>query len=192
MNAQFLVLLAISGVLALPKLPVERVTLGGIELSLGETTFKEIAEHLGPASVAHMGDAGESRYQACYRSPASPRVAYYLESDEMGAGERITQFEAIAAGSATAAEDSVFAGHCGTLTASMPVRTDRGIELGLSRPEVERHLGSRGRDSSGVVIYSASETRRAKDFRATAWSVLRLRYHAGRVVAFAAAAGITD
>jgi hypothetical protein len=192
MNGKLLVLLALPALPAQPTLPVERVALGAIQLALGETTFDQIAQRLGPTEIAHTGDAGESRYQACYRSPGSPSVAYYLESDAMGGGQRITQFEAIAAGSGTAAEDSILARNCRMLTEAMRARTDRGVELGLRRSEVERRLGGRGRDSSGVVIYSASEVRRAKAFRATAWSVLRLRYSAGRLVAFAAATGITD
>ena len=174
------------------KLPVERITLGSLSLSLGETSFANVATRLGTAPIVHAGDAGESRYQACYRSPAPDNATYYLASDELGSGERITQFEAIAPGAATAAQDSPLAHVCRQLTRRLRVRTDRGVELGVARHEIERRLGGPGRDSSGVVIYSGSEIRRANDFRATAWSVLRLRYNGGRLVAFAAAAGITD
>lgn len=177
---------------AKPRLPVERLTLGSLSLSLGVTSFDQVASRLGASPIAHTGDAGESRYQACYVSPGAHRATYYIESDEMGSGERVTQVEAIAPGARAAAEDSLLAGECPPLATPIHVRTDRGIELGLSRQDVERRMGGRGRDSSGVIIYSGSETRRVKDSPMTAWSFLRLRYRAGRLVAFAAAAGLTD
>ena len=175
-----------------PKLPVQRIALGTFSLALGETSFADVATRFGLASIVHTGDAGGSRYQACYRSPERDQPTYYLESDEMGSGERITQFEAIAQGARTAAEDSVLAHPCHLLTSRLRVRTDRGVALGISRQAIERRLGGPGRDSAGVVIYSGSEIRRAMGVRATAWSVLRLRYSGDRVVAFAAAAGIAD
>ena len=159
---------------------------------LGETSFDQLGRRLGSAHIAHTGDAGESRYQACKRPQGADTPSYYFERDEMGSGERVTQFEAIARGATTAAEDSPLLQNCRVLRDAPRVQTDRGVALGLSRSEVERRLGGRGRDSSGVTLYSAIEVRRVKGVRATAWSSIRLRYRAGRVVALAAAAGITN
>jgi len=53
-------------------------------------------------------------------------------------------------------------------------------------------IGEGTRLNPGVTIYDGSEARRGRTARATAWSSLRLRYVGGRLVAFSAAAGITD
>jgi hypothetical protein len=161
-------------------------------VSLGETTFAQVSQRLGAAPIVHTGDAGESRYQACYVSADAHPATYYLESDEMGSGTRVTQFEAIAAGGATAAEEGLLGHDCRRLTGTPAVRTDRGVALGLARAEVEQRMGGSGRDSSGVTIYDGSEDRRGRTARTTAWSSLRLRYVGGRLVAFSAAAGITN
>jgi hypothetical protein len=95
------------------QLPVDHVTLGSFRIVLSETMFADVARTFGAAPVVHTGDAGDSRVQACYRPPGANQPTYYLVSDEMGGGERITQFEALSAGATTVAEDSLLASQCG-------------------------------------------------------------------------------
>src|SRR6476620_2531557 len=98
-------LLAIVVVLAAAPLPVDKVQLPGIRVTLGETPLADAAKVLGRARVSHPGDAGESRYQTCYQLSGSDRAKLYLEAGEMSGGERIEQVEVIASGATTAAED---------------------------------------------------------------------------------------
>jgi hypothetical protein len=185
-------LFALAGLLFATPMLVDHISLADTSVVLGETTFKQVADKLGTAPIAHVGDAGASRYQVCYRSSGSSPVTYYLQSDEMGGGDHIDQFEAVGAQSSSSAEDPPIANECPPLRETRAARTDRGIMLGMKRAEVERRLGGKGRDSAGVVIYEARETRRNKKLRATAWSLFRFRYVQGRLAAFTAAANITD
>jgi hypothetical protein len=169
-------------------LPVEVVTLGNVRIVLTETTFAAVANKLGRAPLAHAGDAGGSRTQACYRSADPQPTTYYLESGEMGANEQIMQVDVISAGSAAATPDPPIARECRVLAPATTARTDRGIRLGLSRAEVDRRLRVRGRDSAGIAIYDRSEKRRIGGRTYDAWAWLHVRYLENRVVAFSAGA----
>src|SRR4051812_2405562 len=92
-----------------------RVTLGTATIRLEEATFASVAKKLGPAPITHVGDAGGSRYQACYAASQPRPARYYLESGEMGGGDHVMQVDAVAPGVATAAEDPVIATSCRAL-----------------------------------------------------------------------------
>jgi hypothetical protein len=164
---------------------VARVTIGPATIALEETTFAAVAQQLGEAPITRAGDAGGSRAQACYATIGPRQTIYYLESGEMGGGERIMQVDAVGVGTATAAEDAIIATHCRTLASgAKAATTDRGIMLYQLRAEVERRLHSRGRDSAGVTLYSKAEKRGtgARAYDVSSW--FRVRYRQGRVVAF--------
>jgi hypothetical protein len=166
---------------------VARVTIGPATIALEETTFAAVAKQLGEAPIIHAGDAGGSRAQSCYATGGPQRTIYYLESDEMGGGERIMQVDVVSEGAATAAEDSILATHCRTIAAgAKTATTDRGITLHQLRADVERRLQSRGRDSAGIALYAKSEEHGAgaQAYDVSSW--FRVRYLRGRVVAFSA------
>jgi hypothetical protein len=164
---------------------VGRVTIGPATIALEETTFAAVAKQLGEAPITRLGDAGGSRAQACYETSGPRQTIYYLESGEMGGGERIMQVDAVSVGTVTAAEDSIIATHCRALASgTRAATTDHGIMLYQLRAEVERRLHSPGRDSSGVTLYSKAETRGTgtRAYDVSSW--FRVRYLRGRVVAF--------
>jgi hypothetical protein len=164
---------------------VARVTIGPATIALEETTFATVAKQLGVAPIIRTGDAGGSRAQACYATSGPRQTVYYLESGEMGGGERIMQVDVVGVGAATAAEDSIIATHCRTLApGAQTATTDRGIVLDQLRAEVERRLHFRGRDSAGVTLYAKSEKHGigARAYDVSSW--FRVRYLRGRVAAF--------
>jgi hypothetical protein len=174
-------LIAVAGVSPL----VARVTIGPATITLEETTFAAVAKQLGEAPISRAGDAGDSRAQACYATRGPRQVIYYLESGEMGGGERIMQVDAVSVGAATAAEDSILATHCRALASgAMAAQTDRGIMLGQLRTDVERRLHLHGRDSAGITMYTKSEKHGtgARAYDVSSW--FRVRYLRGRVAAF--------
>jgi hypothetical protein len=161
------------------------VTIGPAKIELEETTFAAVAKQLGEVRLAHTGDAGGSRVQACYVTAGHAPTTYYLESGEMGGGDRIMHLDVVGAGSTTAAEDTVIATRCTTLASRVrSARTNSGIMLGLSRAQVERRLQMRGRDSAGVTLYDKSEAhgRGPSAYDVSSW--VRVRYLKGRVRAF--------
>jgi hypothetical protein len=164
---------------------VRRVTIGHATIELEETTFAAAAKRLGNAPIVQTGDAGGSRAQACYATVGTRPTRYYLESSEMGGGDRITRVDVVSSGSATAAEEHIIATRCTPLARSAPAaRTDRGIMLGLSRQAVDRRLRLHGRDSAGVTLYEKSEYQGTgtKVYNVSSW--FRVRYMRGRVTAF--------
>ena len=162
-----------------------RVTLGSATIRLEETTFASVARKLGDASIMHVGDAGGSRYQACYAANGTAPARYYLESGEMGGGDRVMQVDAVGVDVATAAEDPIIATHCRTLLpGTPPLTTNRGIRLGLTRADVERRVQRRGRDSAGVMLYERSDAHGRGALAYDVFSWLRVRYSNGRVAAF--------
>lgn len=161
-----------------------RASLGIATITLEKTTFHDVARTLGSAPIAHVGDAGGSRYQACYRADGPTPATYYLESGEMGSGTRVMQVGGVGPGAATAAEDPVIATRCRALVSgARPLTTDRGIALGLARADVERRVRGHGRDSSGVTLYEWSEDHGRGVDAYNVYSWLRVRYHNGRVAA---------
>ncbi|MEP6729195.1 MAG: hypothetical protein ABJE10_01090 [bacterium] len=165
---------------------VAHVTIGPATIALEETTFAAVAKQLGEAPIVRAGDAGGGRAQTCYATSGPRPTVYYLESGEMGGGERIMQVDAVSAGTATAAEDSIIATRCHTLApGTTAAKTDRGIMLDQSRADVERRLQVVGRDSAGVTLYSKSEEHgTSASYDISSW--VRVRYIAGRVAAFSA------
>lgn len=162
-----------------------RVRIGTATIRLEETTFDRVARQLGPTPIAHVGDAGGSRYQACYAASGPAPARYYLESGEMGGGDHIIQVDAVGAGVASAAPDPVIASQCRSLLpGALPIRTDRGVILGLARAEVEHRVHLHGRDSAGVTIYDRSEDHGRGSGAYNVFSWLRVRYANGRVAAF--------
>ena len=55
MHTKIFFLVMASAALTSPKLSVERITFGPVEVSLGETTFEQIAKRVGPARIEHTG-----------------------------------------------------------------------------------------------------------------------------------------
>lgn len=166
-------------------LPVESITLGGVRLELGETTFAAAERLLGAVPRDSGGDAAGFRTQACYRTSGRAPTTVYLEGGEMGSGEIVTQVEVIGVASSPAGYDPPIAKRCGVLRGSpLPIRTDRGVELGMTRSELEHRLGRAGQDSAGITTYEATGTRTRKDGLQDAWSKLRVRYQRGHVTAF--------
>jgi hypothetical protein len=162
-----------------------RVILGSATIRLEETTFASVARKLGEASIIHVGDAGGSRYQACYAASGPVPARYYLESGEMGGGDRVMQVDAVGVDVATAAEDPVIATNCrALLPGTPPLTTNRGIRLGLTRADVERRVQRRGCDSAGVTLYERSEDHGRGANASNVFSWLRVRYSNGRVAAF--------
>jgi hypothetical protein len=111
-------------------------------------------------------------------------MSLILEGDEMS-GDHFGGFEFVPSGTKPDLERE-----CAP-SPHLPgdVRTNKGLRLGLTRPEVSQRLGVRGRDSSDVVIY---ERVVRKIFRDSARkrvpydqaSTLTVRFHDGRAVAF--------
>ena len=178
-------LICLFAVAALASPLVRHVTVGPARVELEETTFEAVAKQLGYAPLAHTGDAGGSRTQVCYATGGTRGARYYLESSEMGGGDRITQVDVVGAGSSTAAEEPVIASRCRTLASGAGAeRTDRGIRLGLSREAVDRSLALHGRDSAGVTLYEKSEDHGTGPSAYNVASWFRVRYASGRVAAF--------
>ncbi len=179
------VLIGLSAAAALASPLVRHVTVGPARVALEKTTFAVVAKQIGYAPLARTGDAGSSRTQACYAAGGTRGTRYYLESSEMGGGDRVTQVDVVGAGSVTAAEDSIIASRCMSLAPDAPgASTDRGIMLGLSRKAVDRRLVQHGRDSAGVTLYEKSEDHGSGQNAYSVASWFRVRYTRGRVAAF--------
>lgn len=145
---------------------------GGARIALVQSTFTDARRALGPASVSARGDAGDSFYWVCYRLTGSPRMSLILESDEMGGGTSIDNFELVPAGSRASLEHRCVA----TDIAGTSVVTNTGLRLGSSRADVNARLGMMGRDSAGIVVYDRSRE-------------LTMRYRDGRQVEYTQSAG---
>ena len=166
-------------------LPVEVLSVGAVRIQLGETTFAIAERSLGAAQRDSAGDAAGFRTQSCYRSVGRSPTTIYLEGGEMGSGKIITQVEVIGASSRSAGFEPPLAKRCGVLRESpRHIRTDHGVELGITRSELERRIGLGGHDSAGVTTYEATATRQRNGASKDAWSKLRVRYHGNRVMAF--------
>jgi hypothetical protein len=183
-NVGLAYLLAIAAIVA-PL--VRRITIGSAKIELEETTFAEVAKQLGDAPIVRSGDAGSSRAQVCYATRGLRPTSYYLESSEMGGGERITQVDVVSSGSVPTATDPVIATHCVYLaTGAARAKTDQGIMIGLLRQDVERRLHLRGHDSAGVTLYEKSEDHGTGANAYNVSSSFRVRYTKHRVTAFSA------
>lgn len=188
MNApvKFLALLCLGGVVPTSPL-VTHVSIGAASIVLEESTFATAAKQLGTASLVRFGDGGDGRVQACYQVPGAAGATYYLDSGEMGGGERIMEVEVVGRGQSTAAASPVIATNCAVLAADTgTAMTETGLRLGLSRAEAERLLQILGSERDGVALYERTEKSVEGARVVDVSSRIRIRYVRGRVAAFSA------
>jgi hypothetical protein len=166
-----------------PLFPFEFLTVGSYRLYGDSTNFGEARKLLGPAGLQRVGHGHDAVPFICYLGgDAKDAFTLVLETDdEMGGPEQnILRIRVVRRGYEARLER-----RCSPLRvrAKLPT-TDRGIHLGMTRQEIEKVLGRRGRDSSGVLIYERTETRKGSTCPTyDAVSRLALQFAGGRVVA---------
>ena len=156
--------------------------------------FRYVDQALGGARRPRASRDGRPM-SACYRPVADPLagpVTLLFESDEMGDTEDLTEFEVIPVGSRPEVERG-----CAKLAvAASAIVTDRGIRLGLTRPEVMRLLGTPVRDRDDVAEFEVTTERTVRtagaEDRYDLFTSLTVTFRDGRVVAFSGAIGDTD
>ena len=166
-----------------PLFPFEFVTVGSYRVYGNSTNFGEARKLLGPAGLQRVGHGHDAVPFICYLGGhAKGAFTLALETDdEMGGPEQsILRVRVVRRGYEAGLDR-----RCSPLRvrAKLPT-TDRGIHLGMTRQEIEKVLGRRGRDSSGVLIYERTETRKGSTCPTyDATSRLALQFAEGRVVA---------
>jgi hypothetical protein len=132
----------LAGKPALKTPPTRGATLGTLRVKFERTTLSEVAHAAGSGRVLHQGDAGESVYWLCYRSPGPDYVdlIWLLASGEMGGAEHsITEIIATRGSNSSAASAS----DCPQLPSTLvPVSFDGQLWLGVATHAVESTLGA--------------------------------------------------
>jgi hypothetical protein len=165
-----------------PLFPFEFVTVGSYRVYGDSTNFGEARKRLGPAGLQRVGHGHDAVPFICYLGGgAKDAFTLALETDdEMGGPEQsILRVRVVRRGYEPGLDR-----RCSPLRvrARLPT-TDRGIHLGMTRQEIEKVLGRGGRDSSGVLIYERTETRKGSTCPTyDAMSRLALQFVEGRVV----------
>jgi hypothetical protein len=166
-----------------PLFPFEFVTVGSYRVYSDSTNFGEARKLLGSAGLQRVGHGHDAVSFICYLGgDAKDAFTLALETDdEMGGSEQsILRVRVVRRGYEAGLDR-----RCSPLRvrANLPT-TDRGIHLGMTRHEIEKVLGRGGRDSSGVLIYERTETRKGSTCPTyDAMSSLALQFAEGRVVA---------
>lgn len=101
---------------------------------LGSMSLEEVRQHLGPATLQHSGDAGESQYVVCYVA-AKTGIQIAFKSGELGGPENELQ------GFSMKVQGTSAAPGCLTLTPEREARLKFSIgrlRLGIAREEFRR------------------------------------------------------
>jgi hypothetical protein len=130
-------------------MPIPMRTILGIEVS--RDSLGSVQRKLGPSTLWHTGDAGESEMHRCYRMGTGPSaVTVRFSSGEMGGqGQEVEDIQVWRGMGPT--KD---AAKCAPLSNAAAVQTLGGLSLGMSRPEIERLLGRPTRVAAGTIEYT--------------------------------------
>jgi hypothetical protein len=147
------------------------------------SSLADLQAALGRAASYSTGDASTSMRLVCYQLRGHPAMTLVFESGEMGGGTWLTGFDFVPAGSRPELEH-----RCRPIeTPSDSVVTNRGLQLGVTRAQVDAFLSLSGRDSAGFVLYESSIDTTAvvngKRESCALGSSFRLRFDAGRLAA---------
>jgi hypothetical protein len=134
-------------------MPKPMRTILGIEVS--RDSLGSVQRKLGPSTLWHTGDAGESETHRCYRvgtGPSATTVRFSSSGEMGGAGQEVEDIQ-LWRGMGPASD----AAKCAPLSNVATVQTPGGLGLGMSRPEIERLLG-RPTHVAGATIQYAWDT----------------------------------
>jgi hypothetical protein len=139
--------------LVLATLTVARDRLGEsftrpLGFQLGSMNLAAVRQRLGPATMRHTGDAGESEYSVCYEAPRSGVHIVFMSGELGGSDHELLGFNMKAVG-------AVRSEHCLSLAPDVEKSltfTIGRLQLGIAPEAFRRVVGKASAREEGVLV----------------------------------------